>query len=134
MRPSPPLPPISPNPSLVHTQAAVHVAYALAPKPLTLPQPSPQLCPVPHVHPTTRCTHAGRGARSLSPLPLPGPKPSPDLTPQTLTGHVQVAVHVAKAVAQKAYEGGYATALPKPHNLYDQARVMMYNPQYRRYR
>jgi malate dehydrogenase (oxaloacetate-decarboxylating)(NADP+) len=43
-------------------------------------------------------------------------------------------VSVAKAVAQKAYEGGYATALPKPHNLYDTARHFMYTPQYRRYR
>lgn len=51
--------------------------------------------------------------------------------PHTLT---QVAVHVAKAVAQKAYENGYATALPKPHNLYDAARAAMYNPRYRRYR
>lgn len=46
----------------------------------------------------------------------------------------EVAVNVAKAVAQKAYEGGYATALPKPHNLYDTARHSMYTPQYRRYR
>jgi len=45
-----------------------------------------------------------------------------------------VAVNVAKAVAQKAYDGGYATALPKPHNLYETARMMMYTPQYRRYR
>mmetsp|Transcript_19147 Transcript_19147/g.53619 ORF Transcript_19147/g.53619 Transcript_19147/m.53619 type:complete len:624 (+) Transcript_19147:96-1967(+) len=46
----------------------------------------------------------------------------------------EVAVHVAKAVAQKAYENGYATALPKPHNLYEAARAAMYNPRYRRYR
>ncbi|KAG2437633.1 hypothetical protein HYH02_011272 [Chlamydomonas schloesseri] len=45
-----------------------------------------------------------------------------------------VAAAVAKAVAQKAYEGGFATALPKPHNLYEAARQSMYHPQYRRYR
>ena len=46
----------------------------------------------------------------------------------------QVSAAVAKAVAQKAYEGGFATALPKPHNIYDAARQSMYHPQYRRYR
>ncbi|KAG2486157.1 hypothetical protein HYH03_015121 [Edaphochlamys debaryana] len=45
-----------------------------------------------------------------------------------------VSAAVAKAVAQKAYEGGFATALPKPHNLYEAARQSMYHPQYRRYR
>ncbi|GIL57212.1 hypothetical protein Vafri_12415 [Volvox africanus] len=45
-----------------------------------------------------------------------------------------VSASVAKAVAQKAYEGGFATALPKPHNLYEAARQNMYHPQYRRYR
>ena len=48
--------------------------------------------------------------------------------------YAQVAVNVAKAVAQKAYDGGYATALPKPFNLLDSARNAMYTPQYRRYR
>jgi len=33
-----------------------------------------------------------------------------------------------------AAENGYATALPKPHNLYEAARAAMYNPRYRRYR
>ncbi|KAF8071093.1 ME6 [Scenedesmus sp. PABB004] len=46
----------------------------------------------------------------------------------------EVSAHVARAVAQKAYEGGFATDLPKPHSLYDRARAHMYNPQYRRYR
>ncbi len=46
----------------------------------------------------------------------------------------EVSAHVARAVAQKAYEGGFATELPKPHSLYDRARGHMYNPQYRRYR
>jgi malate dehydrogenase (oxaloacetate-decarboxylating)(NADP+) len=46
----------------------------------------------------------------------------------------QVAVAVARAVAQKAYEGGYATALPKPHNLAAVARAEMYSPMYRQYR
>ncbi|GFR43162.1 hypothetical protein Agub_g4211, partial [Astrephomene gubernaculifera] len=46
----------------------------------------------------------------------------------------EVSASVARAVAQKAYEGGFATALPKPHNLYEAARSSMYHPQYRRYR
>lgn len=46
----------------------------------------------------------------------------------------EVSAHVAKAVAQKAYEGGFATDIPKPHNLFDRAKQVMYNPQYRRYR
>jgi malate dehydrogenase (oxaloacetate-decarboxylating)(NADP+) len=46
----------------------------------------------------------------------------------------EVSASVARAVAQKAYEGGFATDLPKPHSLLDKARTMMYNPQYRRYR
>lgn len=46
----------------------------------------------------------------------------------------EVSAYVARAVAQKAYEGGFATNLPKPHSLHDRARNMMYNPQYRRYR
>ncbi|KAF6265971.1 hypothetical protein COO60DRAFT_1477166 [Scenedesmus sp. NREL 46B-D3] len=45
-----------------------------------------------------------------------------------------VSASVARAVAQKAYEGGFATDLPKPHSLYDRACSYMYNPQYRRYR
>jgi malate dehydrogenase (oxaloacetate-decarboxylating)(NADP+) len=46
----------------------------------------------------------------------------------------EVSACVARAVAQKAYEGGFATDLPKPHSLMDKAWAMMYNPQYRRYR
>eukprot|EP00775_Hariotina_reticulata_P006129 gene6129-6368_t len=46
----------------------------------------------------------------------------------------EVSAYVARAVAQKAYEGGFATNLPKPHSLYDRARIHMYSPQYRRYR
>jgi malate dehydrogenase (oxaloacetate-decarboxylating)(NADP+) len=45
----------------------------------------------------------------------------------------EVAVHVAKAVAQKAYENGYASALPKPHNLYEVARLHQFSPKYTRY-
>jgi malate dehydrogenase (oxaloacetate-decarboxylating)(NADP+) len=41
---------------------------------------------------------------------------------------------VAQAVALKAYQGGYATALPKPHNLLELIKYAMYNPQYRLYR
>ncbi|KAI8472774.1 MAG: NADP-dependent malic enzyme [Monoraphidium minutum] len=43
----------------------------------------------------------------------------------------EVSVHVARAVAQKAYEGGFATDMPKPHSLLDKARAAMYNPVYR---
>lgn len=47
---------------------------------------------------------------------------------------IQVSAHVAQVVALRAYQGGYATALPKPHNLLDKARLHMYNPQYKTYR
>lgn len=47
---------------------------------------------------------------------------------------LQVSAHVAQVVALRAYQGGYATALPKPHNLLDKARFEMYNPQYRIFR
>lgn len=43
----------------------------------------------------------------------------------------EVAAHVARAVAQKAYEGGFATDMPKPHSLLERARSYMYNPMYR---
>lgn len=46
----------------------------------------------------------------------------------------EVSAHVGQVVALRAYQGGYATALPKPHNLLDKARFEMYNPQYRTYR
>ena len=46
----------------------------------------------------------------------------------------EVSANVAKAVAQKAYDGGFATALPKPHNLLEMARQRVYCPHYRRYR
>jgi len=46
----------------------------------------------------------------------------------------ECAAHVAARVAQKAYEGGFATDLPKPHSLIDKARAVMYQPAYRRYR
>lgn len=46
----------------------------------------------------------------------------------------EVSAHVARAVAQKAYEGGFATQLPRPHNLLQTAKQNMYNPQYRMYR
>ncbi|KAG1667045.1 hypothetical protein FOA52_000406 [Chlamydomonas sp. UWO 241] len=46
----------------------------------------------------------------------------------------EVSAGVAQVVAQRAYQGGYATALPKPHNLLEKARMEMYNPQYRNYR
>jgi malate dehydrogenase (oxaloacetate-decarboxylating)(NADP+) len=45
----------------------------------------------------------------------------------------EVAVHVAKAVAHKAYENGYASALPKPHNLYEVSRQLQFSPRYTRY-
>eukprot|EP00798_Chlamydomonas_sp_ICE-L_P018130 gene18125-24570_t len=46
----------------------------------------------------------------------------------------EVSAHVATAVASKAYTGGYATALPKPHNLQEVATRFMYNPAYKNYR
>lgn len=53
---------------------------------------------------------------------LPGPVPpcldSPDTEPLLLC----------------VYQGGHATALPKPHNLLGTIKNQMYNPQYRLYR
>lgn len=46
----------------------------------------------------------------------------------------EVSAHVAQAVALKAYQGGYATALPKPHALLEKAKNEMYSPYYRTYR
>jgi malate dehydrogenase (oxaloacetate-decarboxylating)(NADP+) len=46
----------------------------------------------------------------------------------------EVSAHVARAVAAKAYEHGFATELPKAHSLLERAKQCMYNPQYRRYR
>ena len=84
----------------------------LAPPPppplLSLLLPPPRLLPPPHL---------------LLLLLTPRGRPPPPSTPPR-----------RRAVAQKAYEGGFATELPKPHSLYDRARSMMYNPQYRRYR
>lgn len=45
-----------------------------------------------------------------------------------------VAAHVAGAIANKAYNSGVATELPRPHDLLDKAYGWMYNPRYRRYR
>ena len=36
----------------------------------------------------------------------------------------QVSLHVAKAVMQKAYEGGYATALPKVCNIINVCNII----------
>lgn len=44
------------------------------------------------------------------------------------------AAHVAAAVANRAYNSGVATELPRPHDLVAQAHSWMYNPKYRRYR
>lgn len=49
-------------------------------------------------------------------------------------GGAQVAAHVAKAVAQKAYDAGFATEMPKPYNLLETAKLAMYQPQYKMYR
>ena len=46
----------------------------------------------------------------------------------------EVSAHVAQAVAMKAYQGQYATALPKPHALLEKARNEMYSPYNRTYR
>lgn len=45
-----------------------------------------------------------------------------------------IAAHVAAAVAQKAYNAGVATELPKPHDLLGWAYSWMYDPGYKRYR
>lgn len=45
-----------------------------------------------------------------------------------------VAAHVAQAVAQKSYESGTATNLPKPKLLLDYARDFMFVPEYKTYR
>ncbi|PRW56101.1 NADP-dependent malic enzyme [Chlorella sorokiniana] len=45
-----------------------------------------------------------------------------------------IAAHVAAAVANKAYNVGVATELPRPHDLLGQAHSWMHNPRYRRYR
>eukprot|EP00887_Chlorella_sp_A99_P002862 scaffold6.g2862.t1 len=48
----------------------------------------------------------------------------------------EVSLHVAAAVAGKAYAAGesIATELPKPHDLLSKAEIWRYNPAYRRYR
>lgn len=46
----------------------------------------------------------------------------------------EVSARVASAVARKAYEGGFATELPKPPSMLEKVKSYMYNPQYRRYR
>ncbi|CAD7695703.1 unnamed protein product [Ostreobium quekettii] len=46
----------------------------------------------------------------------------------------EVAAMVARAVAQKSYEAGTATHLPKPTNLLEYIRESMYVPGYRTYR
>lgn len=46
----------------------------------------------------------------------------------------EVSAHVAAAVANRAYNSGVATELPRPHDLVAQAHSWMYNPKYRRYR
>lgn len=51
-----------------------------------------------------------------------------------LTSIRDVAAHVAQAVAQKSYESGMATNLPKPKWLLDYARQYMYVPRYKFYR
>lgn len=45
-----------------------------------------------------------------------------------------ISAHVAKAVAQKAYDAGVATQLPKPPDLLQTAFKFMYRSSYRNYR
>ena len=54
--------------------------------------------------------------------------------PPTHTPGCSAAAHVAAAVAGKAYHGGVATELPRPHDLLEKAYHWMYQPTYRRYR
>lgn len=46
----------------------------------------------------------------------------------------KVSAHISAAVADKAYQLGLATRLPKPGNLVSYAESCMYSPQYRKYR
>jgi len=84
------------------------------------PRSLPVACfPLPVCPPRPLLMHAG-----LHPCLIPRPPPS----------RLQVSASVAQAVALRAYQGGYATALPKPHNLLELVKNEMYNPQYRLYR
>ena len=46
----------------------------------------------------------------------------------------EISMHVAAAVASKAYSGGVATELPRPHDLLGKAHDTMYWPVYRKFR
>ena len=45
-----------------------------------------------------------------------------------------ISAHIAKAVAQRAYDSGLATEQPKPSDLHDAALQNMYDAEYRNYR
>ncbi|GAQ80039.1 malate dehydrogenase [Klebsormidium nitens] len=45
-----------------------------------------------------------------------------------------ISAHIARAVAQKSYEAGFGTRLPKPDDLMAFAHEIMYKPHYRRLR
>lgn len=46
----------------------------------------------------------------------------------------EISSHIAKAVAQRAYDMGLATEQPKPSDLQEAAMSSMYDPEYRNYR
>lgn len=46
----------------------------------------------------------------------------------------EISSHIAKAVAQRAYDSGLATEQPKPSDLQEAALHSMYDPKYRHYR
>ena len=46
----------------------------------------------------------------------------------------EISAHIAKAVAQRAYDCSLATEQPKPSDLHEAALDTMYNPEYRKYR
>jgi malate dehydrogenase (oxaloacetate-decarboxylating)(NADP+) len=46
----------------------------------------------------------------------------------------EISANIAKAVAQRAYDLGVATELPRPPDLLESAHQAMYRPQYRHYR
>ena len=76
------------------------------------------------------CACCSRARAAPPPTPhTGGPERPPARAPRPAA--LQVSIHVARAVAQTAYEGGFATDMPKPHSLVDKARAMMYNPVYR---
>lgn len=77
-------------------------------------------------------TSAGSATRT-TPRPYPPTAPLPN-RPHCPPPPPACPAHVAAAVANKAYNVGVATELPRPHDLLGTAHNWMHNPRYRRYR